>query len=154
MTMVPVLTIRRGQSSPEGTFGRAEFHSGLDTFSLRSLELPWKGNARRVSCIKPGTYRATVRLSPRFRRPVLILHDVPDRDMIEIHPANWAGDEALGWYSELNGCIALGLSMAPLVNPLGNRQMALRQSNAALDMVLDALGDGQELTVEIVDAVA
>ncbi|MBI4997867.1 MAG: hypothetical protein HZC22_13435 [Rhodocyclales bacterium] len=152
--MTPLLTIMRGQSKPEGTFGRAEFRSAAETFTVRSLELPWKGNARRVSCIEPGTYRATVRQSPRFKRQVLLLHDVPGRDMIEIHPANWAGDEELGWFSELNGCIALGLGMAPLLNPLGNRQMALRQSNAALDMVLDALGNGKELTVEIVDAVA
>jgi hypothetical protein len=152
--MSNLLTILRGQSTPEGTFGRAEFSNGVETFTLHSLELPWKNNAKRWSSIEPGTYTAGLFISPRFKRQVFLLQNVPGRDMIEIHPANWAGDEEVGYYSELNGCIALGKGKAPLVTPHGNRQMALRNSGAALDMVIDALRGDRKLIVTIEETIA
>jgi hypothetical protein len=49
--------------------------------------------------IPAGTYRVLLYESPHFGREVPLI-DVPGRDYIEIHFANWA--------SQLKGCIAVG----------------------------------------------
>ena len=63
-----------------------------------TIELPWKNNLPRVSCIPPGRYRLAKRFSEKFGRHLQVL-DVPGRQWILIHPAN---DALL----ELEGCIA------------------------------------------------
>lgn len=63
-----------------------------------TIELPWKNNQQRVSCIPEGTYRVTKRWSEKFKSHLQLL-DVPGRSLILLHPAN----DAL---KELNGCIA------------------------------------------------
>lgn len=64
-----------------------------------TLELPWKDNAHDVSCIPPGDYRVTKFNSPS-KGPVFLLHDVPNRSMVEMHVANTVND--------LLGCIGVG----------------------------------------------
>lgn len=64
----------------------------------RTIELPWRGNQRRISCIPEGTYLIRKRYSNKFRWHFELL-GVRNRDLILIHPAN----DAL---KELNGCIA------------------------------------------------
>lgn len=63
-----------------------------------AIELPWKDNARNVSCIPEGRYPLAKRYSKRFGWHILI-KDVPERSSILIHPANHA-------LKELRGCIA------------------------------------------------
>src|SRR5690606_26150009 len=63
-----------------------------------AIELPWKDNARNISCIPEGSYPLVKRYSKRFGWHILI-KDVPDRSSILIHPANDA-------QKELQGCIA------------------------------------------------
>ena len=65
---------------------------------MYSIELTWKDNLARVSCIPEGRYELVKRWSLRFNRHLQILN-VPGREYILIHPAN----EAL---RELKGCIA------------------------------------------------
>ena len=74
----------------EGTVGN---------FRFVTLELPWKNNQRKVSCIPPGTYRGVKRTSPKYGLHVHIL-DVPGRDLILMHNANFV--------TQLEGCIAVG----------------------------------------------
>lgn len=66
-----------------------------------TLELPWKDNARNVSCIPPGVYHATKMYSQKFSKDVYVLNDVPGRDLIEFHIGNTVKDT--------NGCILLGM---------------------------------------------
>lgn len=68
-------------------------------FECYTLELPWKDNKRRVSCIPGGTYNAVKHKSPKFGNSVWI-KDVPNRSEILIHPANYV--------RQLLGCIAVG----------------------------------------------
>lgn len=68
---------------------------------LYTIERPWLGNRPFKSCIPPGLYTCTRRYSEKFGHH-WILHDVPGRDLILIHPANYS--------SELEGCIAPGLA--------------------------------------------
>src|SRR5688572_33364162 len=63
-----------------------------------TIELPWKNNMPRVSCIPEGEYELRKKWSKRFGNHFLLM-DVPDRSHILIHPAN----DAL---TELKGCIA------------------------------------------------
>ena len=64
----------------------------------KTIELPWKNNQRRISCIPEGIYKIRKRFSPKFKWHIEIMN-VKNRDYILFHPAN----DAL---KELNGCIA------------------------------------------------
>jgi hypothetical protein len=68
-------------------------------FRCFTLELPWKKNARQVSCIPEGTYDVVKRHSAKYKDHLHILN-VPGRDMILIHEANYV--------RQLLGCIAVG----------------------------------------------
>lgn len=63
-----------------------------------TIELPWRENKPRVSCIPEGRYLLEQRYSDKFRHHLLVTA-VPGRDLILIHPANNA-------IKELQGCIA------------------------------------------------
>lgn len=77
---------------PEGTQGMLEWN---DTLVCYTIELPWLGNQRRISCIPEGEYVLQKRFSPKFKWH-LHLRNVPGRDLILIHPANDAKKELLG----------------------------------------------------------
>ena len=80
---------------PGGTNGELYLQSeGL----CHTIELPWKGNEPRQSCIPEGKYLLTRRYSAKFGWH-LQLNNVVNRSLILIHPAN----DAL---KELKGCIA------------------------------------------------
>lgn len=71
-------------------------------FFAYTLERPDDGkNTPFQSAIPEGTYPVTKRWSHKLGRDVLAVGKVPDRDDIEIHPANLV--------SELSGCIAPGM---------------------------------------------
>ena len=80
---------------PGGTNGIV-YLNGLKV--CNTIELPRKGNQQSVSCIPEGIYQLAVRHSPKLDWH-LHLHDVPGREWILIHPANYA-------IGELKGCIA------------------------------------------------
>lgn len=63
-----------------------------------TIELPWRDNKRRASCIPEGTYLLRKRYSEKFKWHFVLL-DVPNRSCILIHPANDA-------QKQLQGCIA------------------------------------------------
>jgi hypothetical protein len=80
---------------PEGTNGMLTIG---DEVLCYTIELPDRGNQRSISCVPEGLYLLRKRFSSRFQHH-LELVDVPDRQLILIHPAN----DAL---QELRGCIA------------------------------------------------
>lgn len=80
---------------PEGTNGKIECDGKL---ICHTIELPWKNNERRVSCIPEGEYFIEKRYNQKFKWHLQVL-DVPERRFILFHPANDA-------QKELNGCIA------------------------------------------------
>lgn len=63
-----------------------------------TIELPWRDNQPRVSCIPEGHYPLIKRFSSKFKNHLMV-NNVPGRDLILIHPANNA-------LKELQGCIA------------------------------------------------
>jgi len=63
-----------------------------------TIELPWKNNQPKISCIPEGGYELRKRWSQRYGEH-FILMNVPERSYILMHPAN----DAL---KELKSCIA------------------------------------------------
>jgi Family of unknown function (DUF5675) len=63
-----------------------------------TIELPWKKNQRRISCIPEGRYELRMRYTPRFGKHLMII-SVVDRTNILIHAFNNA-------LAESKGCIA------------------------------------------------
>lgn len=72
-----------------------------DRVLCHTLELPWKGNMRNVSCIPPGTYTVEKFVSSKFGR-CFRLPFVPNRSGILIHAGNTRDDT--------QGCILVGQS--------------------------------------------
>lgn len=75
--------------------------NGFPFWECRTLELPNKDNQRRISCIPEGKYEVIKRYSAKYGDHFHIL-DVPDRDYILIHNANYV--------RQLKGCVAVGLT--------------------------------------------
>jgi len=80
---------------PQGTNGEIQ-HEGQRV--CYSIELPWRDNARKISCIPEGRYALRHRFTEK-RKHHLEVTGVPGRSSILIHPAN----DAL---KDLLGCIA------------------------------------------------
>ncbi|MDX1828894.1 MAG: DUF5675 family protein [Lutibacter sp.] len=84
-----------------------------DSFVGFCIELPWKDNLKRVSCIPEGVYQLKARYSDKFKHH-LVLQNVSNRSLILIHPANDAN-------KELQGCIAPVSSLTGIAKGLQSR---------------------------------
>ncbi len=80
---------------PNGTNGKIECEGKI---ICNTIELPWKNNETRVSCIPEGKYFIKKRYSQKFQWH-LVIENVQNRSLILFHSANNA-------LQELNGCIA------------------------------------------------
>jgi len=68
-------------------------------FRCKTLELPWKKNARKVSCIPKGTYKVVKRTSTKYKKHFHVTN-VVNRDAILIHHGNY--------FTDILGCILVG----------------------------------------------
>lgn len=122
------VTLRRLPSTTNGTFGVLFIEN--TPFCL-TLERPAIGE---YPCIPKGTYKCN-----RFKSPAngdcWLLENVPNRTMIEIHPANI--------YTELKGCIAPGRRFGVL-----NGIPAVLESKYAMDDLFKAVGNSFILVIE------
>lgn len=91
------VVLQRLTTNENGTFGVLIVN---ERPAFVTLELPWKDNQTDVSCIPVGTYKAELIHSPRFKKDLYVLNNVPDRSMVEIHIGNTINDT--------HGCILLG----------------------------------------------
>ena len=80
---------------PDGTNGKLEYEG---KFICNTIELPWKQNEAKVSCIPEGEYFISKRYSKKFQWHLEVV-GVKNRSLILFHPANNA-------LQELKGCIA------------------------------------------------
>lgn len=97
-------------------------HLFLDDLVLATMEPPWRANARNVSCIPAGDYRAAFLLrsaSGKYRQ-VYHLHSVPERGDILIHNGNVA--------AHTQGCILVGTRFGALAGKRAvlNSRLAMR----------------------------
>jgi hypothetical protein len=115
------MTLTRSALGPDWTPG--ELSCPRDDGSelvLATLELPWRSNAPRVSCIPAGTYPVQYAWSDRWNMLVPLVLDVPHRDMIEFHVGNFARDT--------EGCILVGTAAS--VNGIAGSRSAFARFNA------------------------
>jgi len=139
-----IVTLKRGNSTDQGTFGTLYFGGNV----LHAVELPWRDNARRVSCIPAGTYQCALVNSPRFGK-VYGVKNVPGRSHILIHASNLAGDVYKGWITQLHGCIAPAERLGAIKIPSGKMQAAGLVSRPALRKLMNWAG-GSSFTLEVV----
>ena len=118
---------------PNGTNGKLECKGKS---ICNTIELPWRENETRVSCIPEGKYFIKKRYSQKFQWHLEVL-DVKNRSLILLHPANNA-------LLELNGCIA----PVTKLSGLGLGLMSRKAFSKLKDLVYKAL-DNKE-SVELI----
>tara|TARA_R110000787_G_scaffold206116_1_gene316347 strand:+ start:129 stop:524 length:396 start_codon:yes stop_codon:yes gene_type:complete len=92
------LYLLRDYVNNEITLGR--LFNPIDNFQVHTLELPWKDNAKNISCIPKGEYIAELDYYHQGKYPAYELRSVPERTEIKIHIGNYPKD--------VKGCIAIG----------------------------------------------
>lgn len=98
-------TLTRYETGPEGTYSNVVTDNGYQCYGM---ELPWLDNKTGVSCAPAGSFLFKVADSPKHGKvyqewddpKTKEKEDVPGREFIQIHRANWI--------RQLRGCIALG----------------------------------------------
>lgn len=128
-----VLVLKR-QYFPEGVNGTLEINGKL---FCNTIELPWKENQKRVSCIPEGKYPLRKRYSRKFGRHIELVN-VKNRSLILIHPANNA-------LLELNGCI----SPVTKISGAGTGLMSRNAFNKLKNLVYQALEKQIKVTLII-----
>lgn len=115
----------------------------LPTFACATIELPWRNNEQRVSCIPEGEYQLRMRPSPVVQRSSggefsegWEVCAVPGRTFIMLHPGNWA-DNVLG-------CIAMGRSHVVM-----SGKLAVSNSRDTFRDLMAALATRNEWTMTI-----
>ncbi len=108
-------------------------------FQCKTLELPDKGNAKKVSCIPEGVYEVVKALSPT-KGKCFMINKVPNRDSILIHIGNYA----TGVKVDTLGCILPGMSFTD-INKDGYLDVA--DSTGAMKKLLELLPDKFELNI-------
>jgi hypothetical protein len=127
------LELTRRWYTAESTIGEIHIDGKHECFTL---ERPEGNNAPQVSCILEGEYDVTLYYSPHMNRIVMLLHNVPGRDMIEMHPANYP--------RELKGCIAPGVVRGE--NAVWSSVVAFED---LYNKVKAALDSGEKVTIRI-----
>lgn len=107
----PTLELRRGAPRPIGTLGVMVWQGKTICYTL---EEPWRGNARKVSCIPAGIYFCVPHNGAKWQN-VWEVTGVPGREAILIHAGNTLADT--------EGCILVG--MQPSAGGVAQSQNAL-----------------------------
>jgi hypothetical protein len=126
-----ILLLREKHELPDATLGVIYRDNAA---VCCTLELPWLDNQKKISCIPKGEYKVTRYNSPS-KGKVFLLHDVPNRSMIEIHKGNTVDD--------IEGCIVVGRTYGKVK---GKR--AVIHSANTLERLLDELPKEFILNIE------
>ena len=104
------IRIERDWQDSNQTLGKCTVYdeNNKPIFSSMSLERGWRDNQNMISCVPLGTYSVVLESSNRFKKDLWELKNVPNRSECKFHSANY-------WF-QLNGCIALGRSLADINN--------------------------------------
>lgn len=119
------------------TLGRLDVHDGTNLiWSCKTVELPWVGNQRNVSCIPVGKYNCVWSYSPAFKRNLFLVDGVVGRSGIRIHVANFV--------HQLRGCIAVGYNYQD-IDKDGN--LDVEMSGICLEAFNDLMTEKFELII-------
>lgn len=137
--MSNTILLQRGYTDI-ATIGKMTFPSGkvFDT-----IELPWKGNAKSVSCVPEGVYTLRKRVSGVVNRTSRGKYElgwevtnVAGRTFIMIHIGNFT--------SNFEGCIGVGYGLGVV-----NNQWAILNSSKAFDDFMKEMEQHQEWIIDI-----
>ncbi|WP_443115496.1 DUF5675 family protein [Herbaspirillum seropedicae] len=130
------LTLQREPSTKVSTAGRLFLNGQFECHTLEDIVRPRGVKVYGKTAIPAGVYQVVLTMSPRFKRVLPLLLNVPGFEGIRIHPGNKAEDT--------DGCILVGDAPAP--DWLG-------QSKVAFDRLFAKLRTTSEpVTIEIKDA--
>lgn len=125
------ICIERIRTNEKQTEGKMYVYTskGELIFHALTMELPWKQNRRRVSCIPEGTYPAVLHTSPKFG-PSIWVKNVPNRSEILIHKGNYHRDTL--------GCILPGKDFVDID---GDGSLDVTSSSNTMKALLKAIAD-------------
>lgn len=104
MNKVPLLREKETEKETTGIIVFKEENNLVHT--LYTLELPWRNNKKKISCIPKGTYDVIYTYSQKLKIWSYEILNVKGRSGIRIHSMNY--------YYQSQGCIALGMSLYDL----------------------------------------
>ena len=142
------------ESSPRwGTFSKWSLDG---VYFCKGVELPWNNNKVGLSCIPAGNYQAFLEYSPKHKRLVYELKEVPERSECQIHAANFGlladtdGDGDPEGY-QLEGCMSPGEEIAMIGDPKDNFKLkkGVTSSGPTLKKLMAAMGGEKEIRVII-----
>ena len=128
--------LTRLQDDGKQTLGLLQCFSGITkVFECKTMELPWKDNQRKISCIPAGTYTVRKHNSPTHGKCFKIF-DVPGRDDILIHKGNFNKNTL--------GCVLVGKDFID-INDDGTADIT--SSGATLEKMFMLLTDEFKLSI-------
>ena len=116
------------------------YDNNLPVFECKNIELPWKENKRRISCIPANEYIGIAITRPSNKKYAIHIQNVPGRDAILIHQAGRA--------NQLLGCIAPGMTFQD-TNKDGI--IDVTDSKDAMIAIEKLIPLGQKCRIKIVD---
>lgn len=128
------LFLQRIAQTPEYTIGRLEINGKFFCHTLEDAVREQKIAGK--TAIPAGTYQVIVNRSPRIKRDLPLLLDVPDFEGIRIHRGNTAKDTS--------GCILVGIN--------SKKGMVLESTKYEIELtkiLKKALQNGDTITIEI-----
>lgn len=102
-------------------------------YRCKTVELPDKGNQRKVSCIPEGTYNVIKINHEKFGNCFRVL-DVPGRSGILIHRGNYAAGKII----DTEGCIMPGMYFTDINN---DGFLDVADSTGAMNKLMEVLPD-------------
>lgn len=109
-------------------------------FQCKTLELAYRGNKKNISAVIAGIFPLVLEWSPKFKKMLWELKDVPGRSEAKFHVANFV--------HQLNGCIALGYHYKDID---GDGRVDIMSSSKALSGFHGALFGETKSTLYIFD---
>lgn len=134
------LLLDRKEYRDTSTLGDLYVDGNWEAVSLEDAIQPNGVKVAGETCIPPGTYTVVITPSPKFKRNLPLLLDVPGFDGIRIHPGNTPDDTS--------GCLLVGENFRLVAGvPF------LLQSGRAFDRLFTKLfyakRDGEQITLEV-----
>ena len=133
------LELKRIDKLDDRTLGSLNVYSDENHTSLCTLELPYNGNQRNISCIPCGKYKVSKRFSEKYGNHFKI-ENVPNRSDILIHVGNYPSDT--------HGCILIGNDTRD-INADGKNEVV--NSKFAMRRLLNLLKYQKDIELVIID---
>ncbi len=133
------LRLIRRWATVDGIYGELEIlNKDTIEFQCFTVELPWRDNTRRVSCIPQDVYTCQRAMYNAGGYETFEVMNVPDRSEIKIHIANVPSD--------LAGCVGLGKSFGWV-----KRQYAVLRSGETFREFMKAMEGIDTITLIILE---